>query len=298
MNQHIFIGGLHRSGTWLQTHCLEEHPLISRLAQKGSMLDNKKSYLTEGQFLQSVYPPDSYYGGVGQLGFHPDINLNEYSDLCTEDNRRKLSKEWNQYWDLNKPFLLEKTPANLMRSRFLQAMFDNACFVFVLRHPVAVALAQQKWTGTSIMSLIEHWLVCHEMLMEDIGYLERFMFSRYEDFVTSPVDGVNMIYSFLGLDMEPVNQVVRADGNDKYFSIWNDALNDSGNERTILRRLLGKLMPFSTAKGYPITILRKEIPAIIQRYETRVNRFGYSLRNLAMLEELKISEKSVGIKIK
>lgn len=284
----IFIGGQHRSGTWLQAHCLEEHPDISRLAHQAEGRGDRKLYVTEGQFLQSVYPDDNYYGGVGQLGFHPEVHLTESSALITEANRGRMFDEWGRYWQLERPFLLEKTPANMVRSRFLQAMFPNSYFIFVLRHPVAVALAQQKWTGTSVMSLIEHWLVCYEMLMDDIPHLHRYLFSRYEDFIARPDDGVKRIYDFLGLDEAPVRQRIRSNGNDKYFSVWNRAFNDDKGERTLPRRVIDKLMPYAMRYGYPITVLRKEVPAIIRRYEARVNRFGYSLEDLSVLDAMTI----------
>ena len=76
---------------------------------------------------------------------------------------------------MSKTYLLEKTPANLLRSRFLQAMLPSTYFVFVIRYTVSVALAEQKWSGTSLLSLIEHWLVYNESLREDVQYLKNIL---------------------------------------------------------------------------------------------------------------------------
>ncbi len=273
----IFIGGLHRSGTWLQTHCMEGHTEISRLGQKGNP---KKA---EGQFLQTVYPDDSYYGGVGQLGFHPEIHLTEESPIVTDENRKKLFEEWGQYWDMSKPYLLEKTPANLLRSRFLQAMFPSSYFVFVIRHPVAVALAQQKWSGTSLVSLIEHWLVCHETLREDAKYLKNYLVLRYEDFIRDPSSSLEKSYSLLGLDSEPYNEEIDPSGNDKYFKIWERACRQKKNTKALPHRIICKLMPYAARYGYPVTFLENEVHSTIRRYEARANSFGYSLEDLGAI---------------
>jgi hypothetical protein len=281
----IFIGGLHRSGTWLLTHCLENHPLISRLAGPGVEGISEADSKYEGQFLQTVYPSDDYYGGVGRLGFHPDVHLTEQSPLITQENRDKLRAEWMRYWDSSKPFFLEKTPANLVRSRFLQAMFPASYFIFMMRHPVAVALAQQKWTGTSLYSLIEHWLVCYETLRNDFGHLERSLLTRYESFVSNPLAQMKRTYSFLGIEPNGMEQKVRSDGNEKYFRVWRGAMEGRALGGSTMRRVLKRLSPYCIQAGYPLTILANEVDCIIKRFETRVNSFGYSLTDLAFVNE-------------
>ena len=78
---------------------------------------------------------------------------------------QKLFDEWSQNWDLSKKFLVEKSPPNIIRTRFLQA--PNASFVTILRDPIAVSFATQKWSKTSIDSLFKHWLVCNQQYQED-----------------------------------------------------------------------------------------------------------------------------------
>src|SRR5918992_4047803 len=102
----VFIGGLHRSGTFPLFRCLREHPLLSGFNDTGASEE-------EGQHLQSVYAPAIAYGGPGRFGFHPGAHLTEASDLVTADNKLRLFEEWKAYWDLSKPVLLEKSPPNL-----------------------------------------------------------------------------------------------------------------------------------------------------------------------------------------
>ena len=282
MNKHnfIFIGGLHRSGTWLQTHCLETHPEVSRLGTVNRNEKSGKPHRSEGQFLQTVYPEDQAHGGVGRFGFDPDAHMTEDSLLVTAENRRQIWKEWSRYWDTSRPYLLEKTPSNLIRSRFLQELFPRSTFIFVMRHPVSVALAQQKWTGTSVSSLIEHWLVCHETMREDLPALRRFLRVNYESFIHSPASTMSRIYEFLQLTPQAVSTVVRSNGNDVYFNTWRRAIAGIGPDATLSRRLVRLVMPRAIHWGYPISILANEADYVISRFEERVNAFGYSLRDL------------------
>ena len=207
--------------------------------------------------LQSVYLPSGRYGGAGAFGFHPEAHLTESSPLVTDANRQKLFSEWSRYWDLNKTYLLEKSPPNLIRTRFLQELFPNSYFIIMLRHPLAVSYATQKWyrkykiNWRSFDRILEHWLVCHEIFSADRKYLKRSFVVKYEEFVAEPDHWVNSMYHFLGLTDFRVSQQVLSDVNKKYFKIWNNKLKGffSGPRN---RNLIG-------------------------HYEERVRCFGYSL---------------------
>ncbi len=242
-HQHIFIGGLHRSGTTLLGRCLQEHPQISGF-------ENTGVYEDEGQFLQSVYPVAGVYGGPGRFGFNTASFLDEHSLLAIPENRIKIFQEWSDYWDLEKQFLLEKSPPNLVRTRFLQYLFPEAVFIILLRHPIAVSYATQKWSQTSLHHLIQHWLICHERFNTDKPDLKKVLVLKYEDFIASPQNVLNQIYDIIEVESYPLTQTIRQGVNDRYFTWWNTQQNP--------------LKP--VYKAY-----------LRYRFETRVNHFGYSL---------------------
>ena len=252
----IFVCGLHRSGTSILFRSLRDHPEVSGFEGTDSPED-------EGMHLQSVYPPSGYFGGAGAFGFHPEAHLTESSSLVSEENRQKLFSEWSRYWDLSKIHLLEKSPPNIIRTRFLQAMFPNAYFVVMLRHPLAVSYATQKWyrkywvNWRGFPRILEHWLVCHEIFREDQKYLKNVFVVKYEEFVAAPHAWVNHLYHFLGLSDFSVNQKILSDVNSKYFKMWNSKL--SGVFSGPMNR------------------------ALIKRYEERMRCFGYSLVDLDWL---------------
>jgi hypothetical protein len=252
-HRYIFVCGLHRSGTSVLFRSLRDHSQVSGF-------DGTASPEDEGMHLQTVYPPSGYYGGAGVFGFHPEAHLTESSPLVSEVNRQKLFSEWSRYWDLDKLYLLEKSPPNIIRTRFLQAMFPNSYFIVMLRHPLAVSYATQKWyrkykvNWRGLPRIFEHWLVCHEIFKADQKYLNNSFVVKYEEFVAEPHKWVNDIYRFLGLSYSPVSQKIISDVNKKYFKRWNRKL--SGFFSGMVNR------------------------TIIQRYGKRVKCFGYSLTDL------------------
>lgn len=238
-HSHLFIAGLHRSGTSLLTRALAEHPEASSFSGTGYPED-------EGQFLQRVYPVAKVYGGPGRFGFDPRAHLTETSPLATDETGARLRAEWGRHWDLSKRLLIEKSPPNLLKLRFLQRMFPEASFVVLMRHPIAVALATQKWSRTSTRSLLRHWLVCHEIFLRDAASIRSLTVVRYEQLVAE----VGLVAQLqAGFGLEPAEPAIkpRAGVNEKYFRDWSSGR--SGRLRAALAR----------------------------RYERRANRFGYSL---------------------
>ena len=240
----IFVCGLHRSGTSVFFRCLASHPLVGGINKDGV-------FRYEGQHLQTVYQSDKAHGGPGKFGFHPEAHLTEDSPLVSEANRRRLLGDWQPYWDVRKPFLLEKSPPNLLKTRFLQAMFPESYFIMVIRHPIATSMATQKWSHTSVRSLLQHWLVCHERFEADRAHLRRAFVVRYEAFVLEPKTVLDQVAQFLGLEPEFSTAEVRSEANEKYWAMWD-----------ALRRRHW--------------VSRWHLRAVARYFEQKVNRFGYS----------------------
>lgn len=206
----LFICGLHRSGTSLIHRLLRAHPDISGIAHTTVPED-------EGQHLQTVFESDGPYGPL--FSYSPQLHLTEESNLVSTGNKEKLLREWGYYLNYNKGVLIEKSPSNIIRTRFLQAVIPSACFLIVARHPIATAMAVRKWTDAPLTKIIEHWLHAHQLLMADIGHLQRRLVVRYEDFVDSPEQCLVAVTDMLGLDTIGVTESTR-NSNQAYFDAW------------------------------------------------------------------------------
>lgn len=216
--QLVFIGGLHRSGTSILFQCLRSHPDCSGFHDTGVPED-------EGQHLQSVYPIARAHGGPGRFCFDSKAFLKEDSLLVSDKNRETLLREWSNYWDINKKVLLEKSPPNLVRGRFLQALFPQAKFIFILRHPLAVSFATQKWSKTPLHQLLAHWMAAHVQMNKDLPFLKQVKIIHYEDFVSDPEKVLDELQEFIGIQKKEIKISVKKDINESYFSIWHNLKN-------------------------------------------------------------------------
>lgn len=222
--------------------CLREHPLISGFSGTGVPED-------EGQHLQDVFSAAREHGGPGKFGFDPRAHLTETSGLVTDENRQRLFSQWSRHWNLDRPVLLEKSPPNLIRTRFLQALFPESYFVILMRNPIAVAYATQKWSRTSIPDLLEHWLVCHETFESDRQYIKRVLVLRYEEFVNEPQKALGRVWSFLGIESAP-NRIRISDSNPGYLDQWRSDMTADGVQASNLLRQ--HLSPRFSRFGYDL----------------------------------------------
>ncbi|NHI18006.1 sulfotransferase family protein [Microbacterium excoecariae] len=289
MSRMMFIGGLQRSGTTLLGRLLASHPDVAGLTGTGTHED-------EGQFVQDVYdddhrlgrPDGGKRGRVNHWGFNPDSHLDESYEVAADDARARLDASWRTYWSKSgAQILVEKSPSNVLRTRFLQKVYPDSHFVIITRHPLIQALATRKWVeirrrvGFDLEQLIEHWLVVMETFRGDSPALKNFTMIRYEDLVDSPQSVLNEVCRFAGLaeyDFD-VSAIRRAD--DSYLEYIDQMrsrrrlispLNPKGNIAHEAIRLVESLVVGATGG--------RSLHNIESQFEDRVSGFGYSFQDL------------------
>jgi hypothetical protein len=291
----LFIGGLHRSGTTLLGRLLAANRDVSSFADTGVVED-------EGQFLQDCYPSDVVYGGAGRFGFASDAHMTEASPLATPETAESLLASWSDYWRGDTTWRLEKSPANLIRSRFLQALFPDARFIFITRHPIAVALAARKWSQTNIYPLIHHWLHCHRLLQEDLTSISSYRLISYEELSAAPDETIRSLCNYLEIEPHALTTEVKSGINAAYFKQWNEVYGVRDMDRDLSNlfdpdlsakkprqqrlaeakdRRVTKMVENWLGPGrYNVSLARRDAEDAVAMFETDINRFGYSLLDL------------------
>lgn len=182
----LFIAGCSNSGTSLLQALLSKHPLI------GSLPD-------EGQFC------------TDQLPLSRDTGMNRLWAIASEKfyldetntgnvNVKKLKKQWAaRYKGLDKPILLEKSPPNTARLRWLQANFDNAYFIGIIRNGYAVAEGIRRKAGHPVELGARQWAGSNEILLKDFAFLTNKFLITYEELTENPSKILTDICKFISV---------------------------------------------------------------------------------------------------
>lgn len=217
----VFIAGHHKSGTSLVHKMLRAHTDIEGFVETSSARN-------EGQHLQNLIPSAKHLGGPTKYIFNERSYMNETHPLATATTSKQLIEQWSKYSNFNSKFFIEKSPPNLIRTRFLQALFPDSKFIVILRHPLAVTCAARKFLkskrlrASRMRKILEHTLLGYDMFFNDLPHLKKTLVVRYEELVLHPQQTVDLMFSFIGVPTMRVKQKTIQNINDKYFLMWKE----------------------------------------------------------------------------
>jgi len=190
----VFVVGCYNSGTTLLSEVLASHEKIGYLP-------------TEGHFLTDQFPSE-YDIGISRMWMLRE-DLYRLHENDTGPDIIRLKKEWGMRMsDTSKDVLLEKSPQNGARTRWLQKHFNNSHFICMIRNGYAVAegISRKakpecqigKWP---IHMSAQQWCLSNRVFREDSKYLDKFIWVRYEDFTADPNRELDKIFNFIGLSV-------------------------------------------------------------------------------------------------
>jgi len=182
----VFLLGCNNSGTSLVRYLLARHPHIA-------------SFPIEGHFLTTVFPVPMTLN-VGRLWTEKieDFRLTERDSL---PDRTKLRHDWfNQFRDKMRPIVIEKSPPDTVRSRWLQEIFGNTYFIGIVRNGYAVAEGIARRKKVDIWKGARHWINANSIMIQDAKYLKNFKLIKYEDFVQNTEHVTYDLLDFIGAD--------------------------------------------------------------------------------------------------
>lgn len=212
-HQFGFVCGVHFSGTSILHYALGLHPEVSIMHTAAVRMD-------EGQGFQDVMPTADALGEAylqrlheskrpatgskqtprtREVGRYFALDYSGRMDATlAAGNATRLRKQWQVLWDTRKRVLVEKSPPDLIRMRFLAAVFPPAWFVVIVRHPLAVC-RRVEWHMRLLCA--HNWLNAYEWGLQDIreGGLKAHV-TYYEDWATQPVQELQAMAAVTTLD--------------------------------------------------------------------------------------------------
>lgn len=203
-------------------------------------------------------PPGEFHE-IWEADYHPAFrdwssNVLAASDL-TPAAARRIQRRF--YMLAGDGRLLDKTPRNALRIGFVDAIFEDASYIFIQRDgrenvnslinawrspryrtyrlpvPHSIPGCDPNWwkfvlyegwkddtSGPVEVVAAKQWVACNEHLLEHLPARgERVMTIRYEDLIERPVDEVGRLMDFLGLEYEDAVRTRAAAVNDTPVNI-------------------------------------------------------------------------------
>lgn len=181
----VFVVGCYNSGTTLLHDVLAAHPDVGSLPR-------------EGQDLTDVLPLPRRLGLRRLWALEPQrFHLDEDS---TGVDVERLVRQWGAHFDdPRRPVLLEKSPTNAARVRWLDRHFGNAHFVAIVRDGFAVAEGIRRKADHDVGRAAQQWARSNEILLADLERVPRALVVRYEELAADPEPVLARVFAFLGL---------------------------------------------------------------------------------------------------
>jgi hypothetical protein len=108
-----------------------------------------------------------------------------------------IKEVWRHHWDLSKPLLVEKSPANLIRAEAIAEHFSPAYFLVMVRDPYAHCEGLMRRDGFSARGAAEFSMRCFRAQMRNAESLPNVLRFTYCDLVSDPAGICRRIQVFI-----------------------------------------------------------------------------------------------------
>jgi hypothetical protein len=180
----LFIIGAGNSGTTLLTRILRLHPAIRDLPWEGA------------RYTRALRLPGPE--GVARV-FTQKLERYRLTEDDDSQPARRVRFDWAWHYPRYPGWLLEKSPVNSVRARWLQANFHPARFIVLTRNPYAVCEGIGRRSAHSIEEAATHWAALHDILGADLPMLSHVLQLTYERICDDPRGVVTDLEDFLDL---------------------------------------------------------------------------------------------------
>lgn len=193
----VFIIGCNNSGT----------SIVQRIMNQTGSVSTMK---LEGQRYTKVFPR-AMRSGKERVWMEYEDDL-----LIDSDNTKASAPRLLFDWLSNTPkplhkYILEKTPANLLRMEWLDQSIPNCYFIGLVRDGYAVSEGIRRKSHKSIERAAIQWNRANQALEKNKVKVKNYMELRYEDMVDDPKDAFVRISKFVGAQSLEIESAMNID---------------------------------------------------------------------------------------
>lgn len=123
-----------------------------------------------------------------------------YLTECNDDDHARIYYDWYFETKGTRKILLEKTPVNSMRMRWLQQWFAPAKFIVIARSPYGVCEGLRRKTGVSIERAAKNWDMIYRTIIETLDHIDNHIVFTYDELTTETDHVLSKLSSFIDLN--------------------------------------------------------------------------------------------------
>jgi len=211
-NKWVFVVGCYNSGTTLLANLLALHPKISGLPVEGVA------------FTSHLKKPEDFGWTYMWHKCKDEISLPPVRD---PKKAKEIMKDWRPWFSKSATIFLEKSVSNMLRMGWLEANFNPTWFVAIVRNGYAVAEGIRRHARPGnynnpyykkqypIELCAEQWRQAAYILRQEVNKRTNLKIIRYEDLVANPVEMLQNIWNWLGLEnfeinFDPIQNIISA----------------------------------------------------------------------------------------
>lgn len=110
---------------------------------------------------------------------------------------RDIKKQWSKYWDWSKTVFLDKSQPALIRAQAMQAIFDDAYFIILIRNPFALCESYIRRDKMTALEAATFTIRCLQIQKDNASDLRNTLILKYEHLVEDPILASQRMVAFL-----------------------------------------------------------------------------------------------------
>jgi len=135
--------------------------------------------------------------GLGLPEVRKMIDYRQHWETAYAFPWKNIKKQWYKYWDSSKKVFLDKSQPALIRAQAMQAAFDGAYFILLVRNPFALCESYIRRDKMTALEAAIFTIQCFHAQKDNAATLKNVLILKYEQLVDTPISISQEMINFL-----------------------------------------------------------------------------------------------------